>query len=131
MRQPLRALALATLLTAAAMPAHAADPARGKNVDGMTDAEYAGFACMTGGAIAGTAAVLAGSAYIIATGGAGAGAAAGSASVLAVPLLVATIAAGCTTAQIMAPAIAVLQRKGEMVVEELEEKLDKAFDKKR
>ncbi|HYH22848.1 MAG TPA: hypothetical protein VD995_29920 [Azospirillum sp.] len=131
MRQTLHALAVASLLITASLPALAADPAKRTNAAGMTDAEYAGFACMTGGAIAGTAAVLAGSAYIIATGGAGAAGAAGSASVLAVPLLVATIAAGCTTGQIMAPAIAVLQRKGEMVVEELEEKLDKAFDKKR
>ncbi|HEY0837871.1 MAG TPA: hypothetical protein VGE72_28405 [Azospirillum sp.] len=127
----LRAIAFAMLLATAAPPAHAADPAKTAKPATMTDEEYAGFACMTGGAIAGSAAVLAGSAYIIATGGAGAAGAAGSASVLAVPLLVATIAAGCTTGQIMAPAIALLQRKGERVVQDLEAKLDEAFDKKR
>lgn len=125
MRLSLRALLFGFLLAAAALPARAqmVAPSFKSPIPSMTDAEYSSFACMTGAAVAGSAAVFAGSVYVIATGGV----AATSAPAIAVPVLVATIASGCSIGQNLAPALAWLHFEGERVVDEVEAKLDQKF----
>lgn len=82
-----------------------------------TEAEYTSLMCIVGGTAAGVATVLVGGVAIAATGTV----ATAAESVIAVPVLVATIAAGCGTAQSMAPGIAWLQRQGVGLVGLIEE----------
>ncbi|MGQ9369925.1 hypothetical protein [Azospirillum sp. ST 5-10] len=82
----------------------------------MSKEEYSSFLCMVGGAVAGGAAVLAGSAAIIATGAS----ATTTETAVAVPVLVATIAAGCGLGTAMAPAFAWLHHRGDALVREIE-----------
>lgn len=82
----------------------------------MTDTEFGSVACIVGAAIAGTATILAGGVAIVATGGG----ATTAESAIAVPVLVATVAAGCGVAQSMAPGIAWLRQQGSNLVDRIE-----------
>ncbi|NYZ14028.1 hypothetical protein HL658_15840 [Azospirillum sp. RWY-5-1] len=82
----------------------------------MTDTEFGSIACIVGAAIAGTATLLAGGVAIVATGGG----ATTAESAIAVPVLVATVAAGCGVAQSMAPGIAWLRQQGSELVDRIE-----------
>lgn len=82
----------------------------------MTDSEFGSIACIVGAAIAGTATILAGGVAIVATGGG----ATTAESAIAVPVLVATVAAGCGVAQSMAPGIAWLRQQGSELVDRIE-----------
>ncbi len=86
----------------------------------MGNPEYVSVACIVGAAVAGVATVLGGGIAIATTGGVGGP----TGSAVAVPVLVATVAAGCGVAQSMAPGIWWLQRQGKGLVGSIERKID-------
>lgn len=123
MRRTVTALIALFALALAAWPAAAQTPPAQDTAaaplalpKSMTDTEFGSVACIVGAAIAGTAAILAGGVAIVATGGG----ATTAESAIAVPVLVATVAAGCGVAQSMAPGIAWLRQQGSDLVDRIE-----------